>query len=253
MPKGSTLAMSLRSKLPVRTASDDDTRKAVIRLAFEKPHLRRHLLPLLRKSAEVGYTSREITIPVGYKDETRTFKADVKGVWAVHPSLTAERTWTITHVPTGLALKVGLRGEQLAKAIVDAILAKEPDLLTVKTESEIRNYRDVIVKVLKRPPRGKPTPVTVEEFLFGLLTKLKKWDERLSRRDDNIFRLSHYLEAWNKIDDDVASVKHRSDKEAMDLLRQSISRRFIVREMPPAQKLLDAMSKWEETGRRPRF
>ena len=94
---------------------------------------------------------------------------------------------------------------------------------------------------------------TVGAFVWVLKSLLTQYDKRLEARQPNIYRLGHLLEAAGKVEDDVAAYKDRDDPEALEALKKSVSRRFIVRDMPPAAALIKKIDQFLASGKPPRL
>lgn len=93
---------------------------------------------------------------------------------------------------------------------------------------------------------------TVKSFLMSLQGKLMKYDQRLTRRDGNIYRMSHFMGALDNIEKDVAAFLNDDGPEAMKALRRSMSRRFDP-QMPPVRKVLQEIDAWETSGSFPKY
>lgn len=104
----------------------------------------------------------------------------------------------------------------------------------------------------------KGTPGTVELFLVVLTSKLVQYDQRETAKElkrgysTNIYRLGHLMAAANKVGEDVADVKDRSDKAALDQLKASMNRHFI-KGFPPVKQVDRQIDAWLEKGRAPRL
>jgi hypothetical protein len=66
----------------------------------------------------------------------------------------------------------------------------------------------------------------------------------------NIYRLGLLFQAQEKVEKDVANVLERSDPEAMNQLKQSLSVRFIP-DFPPVRNVLRQIDSWLNEGRHP--
>jgi len=91
------------------------------------------------------------------------------------------------------------------------------------------------------------TECTVEKYVAVLVSKVTQLDQKLSVREArhgrvNIYRLGHYLKATQKVERAVASVKHRSDLNAILKLLDAVGDAF-ERDFPPARNLARQIEK----------
>lgn len=99
------------------------------------------------------------------------------------------------------------------------------------------------------------TTATVEDFLQVLLSRLTRYDQRVSRRErtPNIYRLGHWLQAAENVREKVRSFLDRDDPEAMAALRQALKTEFHAGDMPPVKQVLKQMDNWEQKGKNPKM
>lgn len=75
-------------------------------------------------------------------------------------------------------------------------------------------------------------PCTVAKYLLVLSSKLTQYDVRESAKEMrrgggmNIYRLGHLLKAAHRVENDVKTVVHREDGEALAKLQRSLSKYF---------------------------
>lgn len=96
---------------------------------------------------------------------------------------------------------------------------------------------------------------TVEDFLQVLISRLTRYDQRISRREKspNIYRMGLWLEAEERVRDDVKAYMDRDDPEALKVLRRALAGEFNVGDMPPVKQVLKQMDSWEQKGRTPKL
>mgnify|MGYP001603847583 FL=1 len=96
---------------------------------------------------------------------------------------------------------------------------------------------------------------TVRYFLLTLSSLLTQYDQRISQRQPNTYRLGHLFGALQRTEDRVQAYLDRSDPEAMDALKHALAREFIVVrgkfDLPPVQKLATMIDAWLARGERP--
>ncbi len=133
-------------------------RSKIIRLAHQQPALRPHLLPLL-KTAELALRKEKITIPV-LGGDTKELDAMVVGPWSIYKSL-AGSSWTVTFTPTGQAVTKRAKTLSDAKAFLEAMIERAPDLLHANDVNDVMRHKDIIVELTRNPPTtGKSKPYT---------------------------------------------------------------------------------------------
>ncbi len=92
------------------------------------------------------------------------------------------------------------------------------------------------------------TECTVEKYVAVLVSKVTQFDQKLSAKEEarhgraNIYRLGHYLKATQKVERAVASVKHRSDLNAILKLLDAVGDAF-EHDFPPARNLARQIEK----------
>ena len=94
---------------------------------------------------------------------------------------------------------------------------------------------------------------TVNSFITILAGKLTQYDDRQNKKHFNVYRLGHYLEAVGKIREDTASYADRDDAEAMNALKRSIAKPFLVESMPPAKSTIKQIDEWLASGKLPKY
>ena len=95
----------------------------------------------------------------------------------------------------------------------------------------------------------------VNAFITILVGKLTQYDDRQNKKHYNAYRLSHYLEAANKVRTDCsrAAILQRDDPEAMLKLEASIRHHFIADSMPPAKSTLKQIHEWLTLKKLPKY
>lgn len=155
-------------------------RSNLIRLAHTNPDLRPHLLPLLvtkgSKSAALVLTKKQVDIPTvgGAKIPTDALTV---GPWAVHKNLKGSG-YAVTFLPTGMAITTKNPTLMDAKALLETLLDRAPDLGRANDQSDVMRHKDIIVELLKNPPAvsgtAKKGPVEkVSETREKLIAQIK--------------------------------------------------------------------------------
>ena len=131
-------------------------RSKIIRLAHAQPALRPHLLPLL-KTADLNFRKEKITIPTT-GGKTQELDAMVVGPWSIYKSLSGSG-WTVTFTPTGQAVTTRPKTLADAKAFLEAMIERAPDLLRANDVNDVMRHKDIIIELTLHPPttgRQKP-------------------------------------------------------------------------------------------------
>lgn len=124
-------------------------RSRLIRLAHANPDLRPHLLPLLR-TASLSLVKQNIDLKL-YGGETKTVSALVSGPWSIYKNLTGSG-YAVTFTPTGQAVTTKNPTLMDAKAFLEALLERAPDLARANGIDDVMRHMDVIKDLLKNPP-----------------------------------------------------------------------------------------------------
>ena len=93
---------------------------------------------------------------------------------------------------------------------------------------------------------------TVNSFLHILLSHLTQYDMKLSAKDGNIHRLAHFLGAANKVALDMEGKLESQQKEDLEALKASMSKRF-TDGFPPLKRTLRAIDLFLEKGVAPKY
>jgi hypothetical protein len=111
-------------------------RGELIRLAYQKPELRKPILDLLLRTAAAAWRRGTVEIPL--KDGTaEEIQGHVLGTWVVH-------------IPTG-AQAAWFRTLKLGRGYVEAIIAEEPSLVSARTMESMRPYFRMMGRLRDRP------------------------------------------------------------------------------------------------------
>ena len=111
-----------------------------------------------------------------------------------------------------------------------------------------KNIKVAFIDKEARLPNGM-----IRTFLMALTSKLTIYDQRLEKREPNIYRLGHWFGAVEKVEQDVSGLLDRDDPEAMEVLRRSLTRRFNLGWMPPVRRLIKEIDGWLQNGVTPKL
>jgi len=95
------------------------------------------------------------------------------------------------------------------------------------------------------------TAGTVQSFLSVLVSKLTQHDKKLSMKQPNDYRLSHYLGAAQKVEKAVKAVLQADDAKALGKLKDALEKNFIVSDMPPVKNVIKQIDVFMATGKKP--
>ena len=97
---------------------------------------------------------------------------------------------------------------------------------------------------------------SVKAFLMVLRSKLTQYDKKLIDKEmqrggrGNIYRLGHYLEAADRVEQDLRSNLDKEDSATMEKLKTSLQFRFSP-DFPPVKNVLKQIEAWEAKGKKP--
>ena len=99
---------------------------------------------------------------------------------------------------------------------------------------------------------------TVGVFLTVLFSKLTRYDQKLEVKQPNIYRLSHYLGAVEKVRADVAGLEQLSSPDALQKLKASLGTRFTsdfggVPDLSPVRNVYKQIDAFLDTGKFPKL
>lgn len=95
------------------------------------------------------------------------------------------------------------------------------------TDIESIEGNNIYLKKIRKNPS-----VDVNKLKSRLIHLLTEYDIKLSKRQPNMYRLGHYFKAVDDAFDDLPNDATIND------LKKSLSRRFIVSDMPPVKKFI---------------
>lgn len=98
----------------------------------------------------------------------------------------------------------------------------------------------VVARTVAKTAMGK---ATVDAFLALLVSKIVQYEKRIEKKQPNIYRLGHFLEANEKVAKDCESVKNEDTPEALEVLKKSLAKRF-ARDFPPAVNVVKQIDAW---------
>jgi hypothetical protein len=94
---------------------------------------------------------------------------------------------------------------------------------------------------------------TVKWFLDVLSGALTQYDEKLQAKQPNIYRLGHYFGALEHTRAACSSVESRSDRDAMDVLKQALHQFYEPNQLPPVRRLIGQIDAWVSSGKVPKY
>lgn len=97
--------------------------------------------------------TRTITVLYGRSGDKRDIEADVRGPFAIHPSIAIEG-WTLTHSPTGRALLCATSRAACVKAR-DELLAAKGNWKSTDPHIIARRHRDIGRRVREKYGHGR--------------------------------------------------------------------------------------------------
>lgn len=130
--------------------SNENLRERIIKLAWENPgQLRDALLPLVREARSAPTFERK-TVSIQTGGGPKDVRAVVSGVWAVHKSI-GRGGWSVTHVPSGLAVSQRVGTKREGMDIIRAFAQTEPALMSLRDEAGVRRFSSTIIDIVKNP------------------------------------------------------------------------------------------------------
>jgi hypothetical protein len=115
-----------------------------------KEFVRVSLMDPMDKTANLSLTKKDIDLKL-LAGDTKVVSSLVHGPWAIYKSLKGAG-YTVTFIPTGQAITTKSPTLTDAKALLEALLEKAPDLEKANDVADIMRHKDLIVEVLKNPP-----------------------------------------------------------------------------------------------------
>lgn len=118
-----------------------------------------------------------------------------------------------------------------------------PDRTTVleyfEARSGLTNSRD----------KAAMNSATVSAFLTVAGSKLSQYDQKLQLKQPNPYRLGHYLEALDRVRQDVSSLNGDSSPEALAQLKRSFAKHFA--NLAPINATIKQIDQYLATGKMP--
>jgi hypothetical protein len=167
---------------------------------------------------------------------------------AVHEALGVPGQWTITHVPSGMALLPDIGGGDLsrAKKIAEKFLATFPGIGEAVDQNKVLEAVKAaggpakLKSFVSNAKRGGPKPPWQSTWKKELRSALLEYDRKLeSKGDKNIYRIGHLLEALGKVEE---YMQNKGSEATIVDLKASIMENFIVHSIP---QLVSLLKKWE--------
>lgn len=150
-------------------------RSKLIRLAYENPEVRSRILGLF-KTANISLVKKTVSIQT-MGGKTVELDALVYGPWSIYKNFKGSG-YAVTFTPTGQAVSTKNPTLMDAKAFLETLLERAPDLARANDVSDVMRHKDIIVELLKNPPAvsgtAKKTPVEkVSEKRVRIIQELK--------------------------------------------------------------------------------
>ena len=156
----------------------DILRSRLIRLAHTNPELRPHLLPILgsARTATFSLVKETADIPLA-GGGVQQVDALVHGPWAIYKNFKGSG-YAVTFIPTGQAVTQKPPTLMDAKAFLEALLDRAPDLAHARVIGDVMHHKDIIVELIKDPPAlsgtsKKPPVEKVSEKRDKLIEAIK--------------------------------------------------------------------------------
>lgn len=150
-------------------------RSKLIRLAHANPDLRPTLLPLLVGQARVANLSlvkQTVNIPT-LGGKVVEVAALVHGPWSIYKNFKGAG-YAVTFTPTAQAFSWQKNPTLMdAKAFLEALLDRAPDLARANDIGDVMRHKDIIVELIKNPPAVSGTA------LKGPVEKVSEKREKL--------------------------------------------------------------------------
>lgn len=94
---------------------------------------------------------------------------------------------------------------------------------------------------------------TVRAFLTILAGSLTRYDEKLQKKEPNIYRLGHLLKAKQEVEEKVKKYLDDDSPEAMQALKAALQEHFYVDSMPPTRNLMKQIDAWLQEKKLPKY
>jgi len=92
----------------------------------------------------------------------------------------------------------------------------------------------------------------VKTFLIILKSYVTQFDQKLEKKQPNMYRLGHYLEAVERAENAVKQHLDDDTPEAMDALKGALKKSF-ESDFPPLKKILKQIDAWEKGKKLPKL
>lgn len=102
------------------------------------------------KTASLSLVKKDIEL-ILYGGTTKTVSALVSGPWAIYKNIKGAG-YAVTFIPTGGAVSTKNPTLMDAKAFLEALLERAPDLARANDVGDVMRHKDIIVDLLKNPP-----------------------------------------------------------------------------------------------------
>lgn len=125
---------------------------------------------------------------------------------------------------------------------------------SMSTRSASNAFRDALVasRVLDRVIKLAANDAKVKTFLTILRSYLTQFDQKLEKKQPNIYRLGHYLGAADKVESAVKSHLNDDSGEAMEALSSALKKNF-ESDFPPLKKVLKLVDEWQHDKKLPKL
>ncbi len=96
-------------------------------------------------------------------------------------------------------------------------------------------------------------PPTVKGFLTILVGRLTQYDKKLDAKQPNIYRLGLLFAAKEKVEARVKRYLDDSTPQALDALKEALTKEFLVDHMPPVKAVMKMIDEYLATGKAPKY
>jgi len=94
---------------------------------------------------------------------------------------------------------------------------------------------------------------TVAAFLTVLTGALTRYDEKLQKKEPNLYRLGHLLKAKQEVEEKVKKYLNDDSPEAMEALKNALHEHFHVDSLPPTRNLMKQIDAWLTEKKLPKY
>lgn len=107
-------------------------------------------------------------------------------------------------------------------------------------------------RVLARTIKVAADNAKVKTFLTILRSYLTQFDQKLQSKQPNNYRLGHYFEAAEKVENAVKAKLDEDSADAMDAFKGALKKNF-ESDFPPLKKILKLIDAWVDNEKLPKL